>query len=168
MFSTGFTQTTYDEDSSDQDSSSRQRSSKANSKKPTKRGKPHLDDQLDRPSQADFSLLIVVAAPRVAVSRDESDEPSSSSSESSDEEFTTSLKQARRKKKPSKAQRNDAFNMPRFSSRNGKELPNYNEAAQPDWDMSESEGEYLARAPKLLERELSLLGCRCSCEGRRR
>ncbi|KAK4054266.1 ATP-dependent DNA helicase Hrp3 [Microbotryomycetes sp. JL201] len=72
----------------------------------------------------------------------QNDDASSSSGESSDE-FSVSIKAAkRRKSQTKKGKRRTArdFEMPRFSSRNGKELPNYNEAAN-NWDLTESEDE---------------------------
>ncbi|KAK4054612.1 ATP-dependent DNA helicase Hrp3 [Microbotryomycetes sp. JL221] len=75
----------------------------------------------------------------------ESEEDSSSaSSSSSEEEYATSIKAARRQKAASKrkGKRRTArdFEMPRFSSRNGKELPNYNEAV--NYDFSDSDDEF--------------------------
>ncbi|KAM0789450.1 hypothetical protein ACM66B_000272 [Microbotryomycetes sp. NB124-2] len=68
----------------------------------------------------------------------------SGSDSSSSEEFNVSTKAAKKRKtqrqKGTKRRTARDFEMPRFSSRNGKELPNYNEAAN-NWDLSESEDE---------------------------
>lgn len=47
--------------------------------------------------------------------------------------------------------------MPRVSSRNGKQLPNYNEA-QMDFDLSESDEEYDAYAPVAEDKGASARG----------
>lgn len=46
-----------------------------------------------------------------------------------------------KKRKPINKRSASQFEMPRVSSRNGKQLPNYNEAAV-DWDLSESDDGY--------------------------
>lgn len=52
------------------------------------------------------------------------------------------MSKKRKKRKPTHTKRSASqFEMPRVSSRNGKQLPNYNEAAV-NWDLSESDDEY--------------------------
>ena len=46
--------------------------------------------------------------------------------------------------------------MPRISSRNGKELPNYNEAEAFDFSDEESEGEYVSAKQKRINDRESL------------
>lgn len=48
--------------------------------------------------------------------------------------------------------------MPRISSRNGKELPNYNEAAV-NWDLSESDDGYEYDTPAAQSKGESALYC---------
>lgn len=76
-----------------------------------------------------------------------SSEEDESESESSEEEYGASMSKKSKKRKPTHSKRSvSQFEMPRVSSRNGKQLPNYNEAAV-DWDLSESDDGYDYAAP---------------------
>ncbi len=93
----------------------------------------------------------IVAAPPPSYSADEPDSASASSSEDSDE-FTTrpaDKKNGRKRAKP-KSQ-SAGFEMPRISSRNGKELPNYNEAEAFNFSDEESEEEYVSAKQKRID-----------------
>ncbi|KAI5476979.1 ATP-dependent DNA helicase Hrp3 [Pseudohyphozyma bogoriensis] len=59
-----------------------------------------------------------------------------SDSEEDDDSYGNKSKKKKGGKRSAKE-----FEVPRYSSRNGKELPNYNEAAV-DWDLSESDDDY--------------------------
>jgi hypothetical protein len=107
--------------------------------------------QLSLPSPASLTATLLVAAPPPSYSADEPDSASSSSSDDSDE-FTTrpaDKKNGRKRAKP-KSQ-SAGFEMPRISSRNGKELPNYNEADAYNLSEEESEGEYVSAQQKRID-----------------
>ncbi|GAA6007757.1 hypothetical protein JCM11491_003954 [Sporobolomyces phaffii] len=66
---------------------------------------------------------------------------SAEGSSDEDEDYTGNKKYKSKKRKPARTVRD--FEMPRFSSRNGKALPNYNESAMfSDLSEDEEEGEY--------------------------
>lgn len=69
-------------------------------------------------------------------------EPESSSTDDSASDDYASSARPKKRRAPAKKKRTARdFEMPRFSSRNGKQLPNYNEAAM-DWDLSATDEEY--------------------------
>jgi len=113
-----------------------------------------VTNTLDCASLALGSSLIATwlgfAAPPPTYSADEQDSATASSEEDSDE-FTTRPADKRNGRKRAKPKPQSAgFEMPRISSRNGKELPNYNEAEAFNFS-DESEGEYVSAKQKRVD-----------------